>query len=366
MQTVEKKRPTILSADNHIMEPGDLWLERLPAKYKDLAPRIYKGPNCYHMAVGDKEIQIPGFNSCLLEGRPGIEDPDARAADLAADGVDIEVLYPQRTLVVLNMRSKFMAGYEDDELVAACLRAYNEWLSEFCASHPGRFIGIAQLPVDRPEAVADELAAIKHLGFKSVQMPSKPQRVEYNSPDFYPAWAAIEESGLPASFHIGEGGSTATGLGAFGAALTIRLRPFRNLWPVLIFAGILDRFPGVRLVFAEGGIAWVPAMLYDADLVYREYFSECEPKLSRKPSEYWRSNCFATFEDDPVGLRSIDLMGPETVMWANDYPHPEGVFGRSREVIQQMRESLGEEITRAITYDTAARLYGLEPAKNGN
>jgi predicted TIM-barrel fold metal-dependent hydrolase len=264
--------------------------------------------------------------------------------------VDKELIFPQRTLS--------LTALQDLELRDACMRAYNEWLSDYCKAAPARLYGVGILNWWEPEKAKDNLQALKGLGFKAIEIPSMPPGVFYNGRSMEPLWDAIEESGFPLSFHIGENYIT-RGLGALGTFQMVQFSPFRRLFGLMTFSGILERHPGLRVVFTEGGIHWVPAALFDADRIYRDFETEMNPKLANPPSYYWWQNCYATFQEDPVGLKLLADIGPHKAIWASDYPHPESTLGYSAATIRDIFAAAGDEDGKAIVGGTAVKLWGL-------
>jgi predicted TIM-barrel fold metal-dependent hydrolase len=341
----------VVSADSHIMETEDLWKERLPSEFKDRAPRLwYDDEGFSHLEAEGRSLDIPGLNTMLVEGREGIREAAARLRDLDAEGVDKELIFPQRTLSLV--------GLQDLALREACMRAYNEWLSEYCKVAPDRLYGMGILNWWEPEKAKDNLQELKGLGYHAIEIPSLPPGVYYNASAMEPMWDAIEESGFPLSFHIGENVTT-RGAGALGTFQIQTFAPFRRLFGLLTFSGIFERHPNLRVVFTEGGIHWVPAALFDADRIYRDFESEMRPKLANMPSYYWWQNCYATFQEDPVGMRLLDLIGPDRAIWASDYPHPESTLGFSAAVIRDIFDAAGDDDGKKIVGGTAVRLWNL-------
>lgn len=344
-------RLRVISCDSHVMEAGDVWISRLPESDRDRCPRVVRDGSGYHFYVDGQLRDIPGFNSELVEGRPGIANAELRVMDQVSDGIDAEFLYPSRTMGLQN--------HPDREFLGRCYEAYNRWLAEFTGQYPDRLYGVALLRFDRPNMARGDIGMIKDLGFKAMALPSWPRDVYYNSRSFEPLWEAAAESGIPLSFHVGENFNW-KGYGSLGANITQSLQPFRNLWPLFAFSGILERHPGLRMVFVEGGISWVPSCLYDADLVYERFATApIEPKLENPPSFYFKRQCWATFQDDPYGLRLLDVIGADRVLWASDYPHPESTFGHSRQIVRDIFDQVGEEAGRMIMGGNAASLYGI-------
>ena len=341
----------VVSADSHIMETEDLWKDRLPAHLKDIAPRLYYDEDGFsHLEAEGRSLDVPGLNTMLVEGREGMRDVNVRLRDLDAEGVDKEIIFPQRTLSLV--------GLQNLELRDACMRAYNEWLSDYCKAAPDRLYGVGILNWWEPDKARDNLQELKGLGYKAIEIPSLPPGVYYNASSVEPMWDAIEESGFPLSFHIGENVVT-RGAGALGTFQMQTFSPFRRLFGLLTFSGILERHPNLRVVFTEGGIHWVPAALFDADRIYRDFESEVRPKLANMPSFYWWQNCYATFQEDPVGLRLIDLIGADKAIWASDYPHPESTLGYTAQVVRDIFDACGEEDGRKIAGGNAVKLWDL-------
>jgi predicted TIM-barrel fold metal-dependent hydrolase len=342
----------VVSADDHLVEP-DLWIDRLPVADRDRAPRVHRDELGYHLTINSESFDQPGFNSLVVEGRPGMGDLDARLADMDAEGVDASFLFASRAMGLFTQ-------IDDKDLVVRCYHAYNEWLAELQSQAPNRIFGVAVLPtIYRPETTAAYCRKLAGLGFVAMQLPSYPRDIRYNASAMEPMWAAIEESGIPVSFHIGASGAH-RGAGALGTSVTAALQPFRELWCLLAFSGILERHPGLRVVFTEGGISWVPAALFDADKQFKAYATEVRPKLRELPSYYWFRQCYATFMNDPAGLRLVDMIGYEHMLWSVDYPHPEGNLGENIEVMRSIFDCLPEDEARAVVGGNAASVWDLD------
>ncbi|MBI5949491.1 MAG: amidohydrolase [Chloroflexi bacterium] len=341
----------VVSADSHIMETEDLWKDRLPDRFKDRAPRLYYDDDGFsHLEAEGRLLDTPGLNTMLVEGREGMRDPHVRIRDIDAEGVDKEIIFPQRTLS--------LAGLQDLELRDACMKTYNEWLADYCKFAPDRFYGVGILNWWEPEKAKDNLQELKGLGYHAIEIPSSPPGVYYNSRASEPLWDAIEESGYPLSFHIGENVQT-RGLGALGTFQMQQFSPFRRLFGLLAFSGILERHPKLKVVFTEGGVHWVPAALFDADRIYRDFETEVNPKLANMPSYYWWQNCYATFQEDPVGMQLIDQVGHGKAIWASDYPHPESTLGYSAQTVRDVIAACGPDVGKKVIGGTAVDLWNL-------
>lgn len=342
----------IVSADDHVMEPANLWIDRMPVRFRDAAPRLWKDEHGYHMEIEGRSFDKPGFNSPLIEGRRGMDDQSVRLTDMDAGGIDISVVFPQRAMGLFVL--------QDHEKLTAAADAYNEWLAEWCANSPDRFVGVPILPsIREPLEARAYVEKLKGLGFRALMLPSYPKDVRYNASAMEPMWEAIAESGLTLCFHVGEFGFS-TGKGALLTYITKQMQSFRELWSLLTFSGVLERHPKLRVVFTEGGAGWVASATYEADRLYQQYITEANPKLAHLPSYYWRRNCSATIMDDPLALREINRIGAENVMFSTDYPHPEGVLGEEMRVLKEIYDTLDPDAARLVSGGNAIRVFGLQ------
>lgn len=347
----------VVSADSHWLE-GDIWVDRFPAHLKDRAPRMRFENDGWEMEIDGKPFGPEGLAQrlCAFECVPGFNNLDARLRDLDTENVAKEIVFPQRTLGLIRQ--------EDLEYREWCFRAYNQHLSEVCAQAPERLHGVAVLKWWEPEATRDAIAEIKDLGFKTMLVPISPgnhadgEPVMYNSERMEPFWAAVEESGMPLCYHIGEN-SKAGGRGLAGIFVMEQMGGMRNIWSTLVFGGVFDRNPGLQVVFVESGLHWVPGALQDADLIYESFPTHVEPKLSHLPSYYWHQNCYATFMVDPAGLQLIDRIGADRAMWSSDYPHNESTLGYTRSAIQAVFDATREEDAKKIVGGNAIKVFGL-------
>lgn len=345
----------VISADEHIVEPVEFWNEllpeALPADDRDRAPRLENGAlvvDGYSMPVFLLFPELIAFS----DAQPGVSDVAGRLAMMDSEGIDVSILFPQRAMG--------MYAIKDQDLRKRCINAYNEWLARLCAASGGRLFGVPILPtVYRPEETAEYLAHLRSLGFKLFTMPNALRNTSYTAPEMEPLWAAIEESGLVASYHTSETPES-NGPGELGTFLVRTTQPFRNVWGHLVFTGLLERHPGVRLLFAEGGISWVPSTLADADRIHTNFAEYLKPKLPRPPSEYWHRQCWATFMEDPCGIEQIDRIGTDRALWSSDYPHPEGTRSKTRELVSTLREQLGTDRANAVLGGNAVSLLGID------
>jgi predicted TIM-barrel fold metal-dependent hydrolase len=340
----------VISADDHNMEAQHLWEERLPAKWKDKAPKFWIDQDGAHLEAEGRALIVPGLPA-ESERCAGFSDPVAKLRDMDAEGVEASLLY--------TGRAGALFGLADTDLFWACMDVYNEWLAEHTRPYARRLIGVPVLPTYlQPEATADYLVKLKEWGCKAVQLPCAPRGVRYNSRAYDPMWKAIAESGLPLSFHIALQ-LPFSGYGSMGANLATILCPYRPLLAQLMFAGIFERFPTLKVVFTEGGASWAANALTDMDYMCKVYHARLNPKLGQLPSFYWHRQCYTTFMYDPVAIELVHRIGAGNILWSTDYPHAESTFGFSGEIMREIWDKAGPKDATKILGGNAAGLWGI-------
>ena len=355
-------RYTVISADCHAGADLRDYKPYLEARYHE---QFDDWADHYVNPFGDLEKPLADRNW----------DSAKRTADLEADGVVAEVIYPN-TVPPFFPKGGLTAlapNADEFELRLAGLRAHNRWLAEFCADLPGRRAGVGQILLnDTDEAVRDVHWIADH-GLSGALLPGMPPGVPVpplHAPVHDPVWRACEERGLLISAH---GGSASPDYGEYPASLSMWLMEVtwfshRPLWS-FILAGVFDRFPRLRMVLAEQGSGWIRGTLDQMDNFYAgiarggigelQFVEPC--LLERMPSEYWGINCFvaASFmhRDD---CERRDRIGSEKVMWGSDYPHREGTFPFSEEGIRKTFAGLDPAEVQLMLGGTAAEVYDFD------
>jgi predicted TIM-barrel fold metal-dependent hydrolase len=313
----------------------------------------------YQLSVNGKLMTPPPVAQGLckaLECTPGFTDVEARLKDLDIEGVEKELIFPQR-LFGLFMFGKMMNRSET-------FAAYNEHIAEACAAGKGRLFPVMVPNYWDPAGAKASVERCQALGARCLMVPIKPgddiegEPIQYSDPKLDPLWDAIALSGIPLCFHIGEAIPTAAP-GAAGTFVLTQMQGFRHIWGQLTFGGVFDRFPALRVVFVEGGICWVASMIHDADMIYNSFPTVMNPKLAHPPSWYWFNHCYATFMTDPAGLELLHRIGADRVMWSSDYPHQESTFGYTRSAIQAVFDATSVENAQKILGKTALDLFDM-------
>lgn len=354
------------SADSHVVEPLDLWVERLPNHLRDRAPRIASVDGELRLLVeGMVPRKMGGSGNTEAERRDrerapeehfraGGWDPDQRIRDLDEDGVWGEVLYPTIAL--------FGFMIPDPELRWASCRAYNDWLAETFAAQSTRFAGAAMIAVQEIELAVAEIERVADLGLRSIMLPMQaPAERPYNSPQYDPVWAAAQAHAMPVSFHVGTGSNPVTERGFGGAVINyveVGLGAQRTL-AYLAASGVLERFPQLHVVMVECGAGWLAWLLERMDEAFEEHEQWVKPKLPEPPSVYVRRQGHVTFGNDGAGVVNRTFTGVEPLLWASDYPHPEGTWPHTQATLDRIFDGVPTAERERVTYSTTARLYGL-------
>jgi predicted TIM-barrel fold metal-dependent hydrolase len=368
----------VISADSHITEPPNTYVDSIDPAWRERAPRMKS-----HEKLGDVFV-VDGLPSPVpmglvaAAGKPPQEiratgvrfedmhrggwDPDARMQDQERDGVDAEVIYPTVGMVICN--------HPDFDFKKACFEAYNRWLAGYCQAHPDRLIGCGQVSMRSPEDGIAELRAVKALGLRGVMMPGNPAQEDYDSPLYDRFWDAAIELDLPLSFHILTDRSYAFQHPVRGPAMNGFLsimRGCQDIMGLLVLGGVFERHPRLKVVCAEADAGWVPHYMYRMDHAYKRhrYWLKAGMELSKLPSEYFAENIYTTFQDDWVAFQTADLMNWRRLLWANDFPHSDSTWPWSQQVLEEHGRHLRPEQRRAILCDNTAELYGIDVSTLG-
>ena len=392
----------MISADCHVdlcWLPPTLFTENASAALRERMPYVADGPQgrwwttkrganlglMNGMGSGGRQY-IPGKihradrmaeTGLYDDGKRGVRrltDPDLRVKDQDRDGVQAEVLYG-----VLGATSRL----NDPEAAIEVLRVYNEWLAEFCSKQPGRFAGLGAIPNSSIEAGIAEVERVAKRGvLRGVDIANSPDLKPLWDPYWNPLWKAINATGLPLHFHTVSGyvpdhirkiqmiGADPTraalpgmpevelpvARAAFATSITAFQLNMSNILTSMIYSGVLEHYPRIRLVLGEAGIGWIPYVLWRMDAEWEDQFKDLSLKMP--PSEYWKRQCYATYQSDPVGVKLLDELSAANVMWGSDFPHPDGIWPDSKEYVARELGHLPAAVRRKVVCENAAKLYG--------
>ena len=354
----------MISADTHANEPFDLWEKRIDKKYLDRIPRVEtdeKGGK-WRITEGYRPSKIFDFKMLGEDGVRGKAGAtiEGRLEDNRYDGIDGEIMFPNKGLA--------MWATPDPVFAMAQCKVWNEWAWEEFGDHYDTISPLAAIATGDLDGSMSEIERVAALGFRGLTLPCKPiwgahdvDHDNYNLPVFDRMWALIEETGLPITFHVSTGRDPRASKGNGGAVInyvTHSLSPTIEPLANLCSSGVLERFPKIKFALIEAGIGWVPWVLDAMDEAYKKHHFWVRPKLQGLPSDYFRSNGAASFQEDPAGLLLADEYHLwDNFMWANDYPHHEGTWPHSAAAIERTMQNMNDDQRAKILGLNAKRMF---------
>lgn len=345
----------LMSADDHLIEPAHLWVDRVPAKYRDRCPRIVEVDGGRQAWLYEDELAYIFMGSCrplpghpeagyppapgtarFDEIRPGCYDPVERLADMDLDRVWGQLCFPNYARFAGH---RFFLGVKDLELGLACTRTYNDYLlDEWCATDRERLFGAVILPLHDVDASVAELERVLAKGAKAIAFSENPTVLglpSVHTRHWDPLWAAVGEAGIPVCMHIG---SSSRLLNTSDDAPTTVMYSLNGVNSMMagvdwLMSGIFERFPTVKVVLSEGGAGWIPYILERADKGFFDRRIDSDPTLGRAyekgtipPSELFRDHMYVCLVDEHFALRSLGDIPVGNLLWEGDYPHGDGLF----------------------------------------
>ncbi len=361
----------LISGDSHLDIPPERWVHHLPAEYRDRAPRTVRLQNGSDtqlienrppLSPGLQLTGVPfeelGLRPVTYEDGPGTGPPEQRLREQDQDGVEAEILYTHPS------QPSFWRGVKEDEVYRAIIHAYNEWLAEeYCAYAPDRLLAMGVLPDTGVDDAIEEMRFCVQAGLKGVCIYRFPNGKGYPLPEDDRFWAAALELGVPITAHT-NGGSTrfvregpvfkypndhAASPGRDPVAMAVRFASENSMAPLqLAFAGVFDRFPNLRIYWAETQIGWLPYSFAQIDDNYERHRFWAKREwgldlLERRPSEYLRDHALWGFMKDPFGVEVRHRIGVHSLIWGSDFAHPTGNWPHSRSVIEETFMEVSED-----------------------
>lgn len=375
----------LVSADSHLEISPERWTPRVAARYRDRAPRLIHLANGSNgLIIENRPLYVVGLDlsgkpyeehsikDAVFQGSPGTGSPEQRLREQDADRVDAEVLF------TTPPNHNFWRGIRDDEAYLTVVHAYNEFLAEeYCAAAPDRLIGMGAIPMLSVEAALAELEYCARSGLKGVALNAFPNGKACPVPEDDRFWSAALDLNMALTIHasfIGPEGPTfryprhpgEAGFGSDPVTLLMRFGGGHTKPAIqMMFAGVFDRFPTLRIFSAETMIGWVPYALEQIDDTYErsqhwiERLYGLEP-LPQPPSNFIRQHCIWGFLRDRYGVRHRHEIGLENIMWGSDFPHAAGNWPHSREVLDEMFAGVPQAEHRQITCENAVEFFHLK------
>ncbi len=368
----------LVSVDDHVVEPPDMFDHHLPARYRSVAPRVvrteggsdvwlYEGqelPNIGLNAVVGRPPEEYGIEPTeFAEMRPGCFDVARRVDDMNANGVLGSMCFPSFP----QFCGQLFSRTEDKAVALAMVRAYNDWhIDEWCGSAPGRFIPLSLPPIWDPQLMADEVRRVAAKGCHAVTFSENPEKLgwpSFHNEHWDPFWAACQDEGTVVCLHIGSSSQlTITSVEA-PINVMISLQPMNIVQASadLLWSRVLQRFGDLRIALSEGGIGWIPYFLERVDYVYRHHRAWTGQDLGMLPSELFRERFITCFISDAVGIENRHHVGVDSICWECDYPHSDSTWPASPELLAESLAGVPDHEVAAITHANAMRHFRYDP-----
>ncbi len=362
----------VISSDSHIVEPENLWAERIDARFKERAPRLLHEDGqdqwiCDGLRFGaigiNQQAGLRFENPEALTTGGSMEtvplgglDPHEHVKDMDVDGVAAGLLYPSQGLTLFRVPAT--------DVLSASFRAYNDYLAEFCRPYPDRLKGIAMINLDAVADGVEELQRAAGLGLAGAMISVNPI-LPYSHSAYDPFWAAAQDLDMPLSLHVGTS-RWKPGMDTGGVVLQNPVDfPNREYDPRqcingMVFAGVFQRYPKLKVGVVEFEVSWAPYFMSRMDNFYQERAVGVQGgrfKDDMLPSDFFRRNVFLGFQEDALGMQLRHFIGVENLLWGSDYPHAESTFPKSREILEEIFKDVPDDEKALIAGENTARLY---------
>jgi predicted TIM-barrel fold metal-dependent hydrolase len=394
--------PKIISVDDHVVEPANVWVDRLPAKYHDVGPRVVRTPVGKIEFIGGKftptigqpgegpdvdwwfyeDLRRPllrldaavGYDRddvdlravTLDDMRPGAWQVGPRLEDMDANWIEASLCFP----TFPRFCGQTFTEAKDKELGLLCVKAYNDWMvDEWCGPSGGRLIPLTLIPLWDAELAAAEVRRNAARGVRAVCFSEIPPFLGlpsiHDANNYWdPFFQACEESGTVINMHIGSSSkmpsTSSDAPPAVGSTLTFANAAYSLVdW---LMSGVFNRFPELVIAYSEGQIGWIPYILERADVVWEENrgWGGVADKVKAPPSELFRKHVYGCFFNDAHGLRSLDDIGVDRVTYESDYPHSDSTWPNTRQIAEQQMKGLDDDAIDLICRGNAIRMLGLD------
>ncbi|MDB4986684.1 MAG: hypothetical protein JWN04_1862 [Myxococcaceae bacterium] len=380
-----------ISADSHIdlhWLPSDLFVSSASSALKHRMPFVVDGDDPHwtthkgiwlgyvsgfgpygqkYIAGSNAKIDVMAATGLYADAKNGlrrVSDPVLRQQDMRRDGVHAEVIY--------GLAAETLMRIEDDEAAFEMCRIYNDWLIDFCGKSSGRLFGLAAVHYADVAAAVKEtrrVAEQRGAGIVGINLAISRETRPLWHASWEPLWKTLSQGELPLHIHCFRSlpltleeidvAGHAKRAAFFTSVTGFQMASLVHPLAALVGAGVLERYPNLRVVLGESGLGWLPYVLERMDHVFHERFQDLELKLP--PSEYWRRQGYAVFQKDHIGIKLINDIGADNILWGSDYPHSDGTWPESSKVLDEQLSGVPASIVRKLTCDNAARLYGIKP-----
>ncbi|ONH24644.1 amidohydrolase family protein [Pseudofrankia asymbiotica] len=369
----------LISVDDHLVEPPNMFEGRLPARFADLAPKVlhredgsdvwtFNGsiiPNVGLNAVAGRPKEEYGVEPTAFdEMRPGCYDIHERVKDMSAGGVLGSMCFPSFP----GFAARLFAAADDKDLALSVVQAYNDWhIDEWCGAYPGRFIPMALPVLWDPELAAAEVHRVAAKGCHSLTFTENPAALGY--PSFHdahwdPLWNALVDTDTVMSIHLGSSGRLTLTAPDAPMDVLITLQPMNICQAAadLLWSRVIKDFPDIKIALSEGGTGWIPYFLERIDRTYDMHHLWTGQNFGDKlPSEVFREHFLTCFIEDPVGVELRHKIGIDNIAWECDYPHSDSSWPWPGEELLKSAAGVPDEDINKMSYENACRWYSFDP-----
>ncbi len=369
----------IVSVDDHVIEPPDMFKRHLPPDLLALGPRNEEFPDGSHRWIyEDRVVGQIGLNAVVgrlpeeygcepnayTQMRKGTYDIKARIDDMNVNGILGSICFGS----FVYFDGGFFLGAKDKTLTNRVVQAYNDWhIDEWCGGAPGRFIPLAIVPLWDVDLVVAEVKRVAAKGCHTISFPDNPAAKglpSIHSPYWAPLWKACAEHRIVISTHIGTGSEPpfASAESPIAAWITSMPMAISNSAADWIYLSALQEYPELKISLAEGGVGWIPYLLERADFTHKHHGAWTNSQLGGKlPSEVFREHFITCFIDDKFGLANRDWIGIDRICYECDYPHSDCVWPNSPEILFESLPGLSDDEINKITHLNAMREFSYDP-----
>jgi len=369
----------LVSVDDHVVEPPDVFVDRVPAKYADLAPRLITMPDGTEAweYLGNLSMSV-GLNAVVgrppadyglepaafSDMRPGCYDVHQRVRDMDANGVLGSLNFPSWP----GFAGRQFQMTPDKEMALALLVAYNDWhVEDWCGAYPGRFIPCGLVPVWDPALMAAEVRRLADKGCHSVTFSENPARLDLpslHSDHWDPFWAACEDTQTVVNMHIGSSSQLVVTAEDAPMDVLIALQPINLVQAAadLVFSPVFRKFPTFKIAMSEGGIGWIPYFLERIDYTYEHHKAWTGQDFGDQlPSQVFKERVVTCFIDDAAGVKNRHDIGIDMITWECDYPHSDCTWPTSPERLMKSLDGVPDDEIDKMTHLNAMRHYQYDP-----
>jgi len=370
----------LISVDDHIAEPADMFEGHVPEKYRDRAPHVVveddgreqwyygdlKGRNLGLNAVAGKPREM--FNVDVLrydEMRPGCHDVHERVRDMNAGGQLAAINFPNWT----GFSGQVLNQGPDRDVNVVMIQAYNDWhVDEWCGAYPDRFIPCGILPLYDVQEAAKEMHRLAAKGVHAVTFSENPEALGLPSihTDYWdPVFAAACDTETVLCCHLGSSSRSAQLSADAPPSARMTMSSTMSMWTLgeMIWADFWERFPNLKISITEGDVGWIPYFLWRAEHVHRVHSGWTQKTFPNggSPTQVFKDHIAVCFIQDPIGVKLIDELNEDMICWESDYPHSDSSWPNCPEVTLATCAGLTDEQIDKITHLNAMRLYSFDP-----